>query len=200
MKHLALLVWRSRGNNPVLSVNIVCLYGTSLGCQQVCFRVKALSSQAAITLRNSYETQQAAFPLLDSSHVPANKRQEILFNRGNPSLIRLQMLSAHLRDGLQASWCHGKAWWTLLPDRFCRTGRRFLHCGASRRGKEQIIEKRSWQSMESQDSSHDWKFRFYDPPLREEEPIKRSDTSKCRLYQVWGRRQLPRLSKSNWSR
>ena len=83
--------------------NIVCLYGTSLGCQQVCFRVKALSSQAAITLRNSYETQQAAFPLLDSSHVPANKRQEILFNRGNPSLIRLQMLSAHLRDGLQAS-------------------------------------------------------------------------------------------------
>jgi hypothetical protein len=71
--------------------------------QQVCFRVKALSSQAAITLRNSYETQQAAFPLLDSSHVPANKRQEILFNRGNPSLIRLQMLSAHLRDGLQAS-------------------------------------------------------------------------------------------------
>ena len=57
----------------------------------------------AITLRNSYETQQAAFPLLDSSHVPANKRQEILFNRGNPSLIRLQMLSAHLRDGLQAS-------------------------------------------------------------------------------------------------
>lgn len=38
------------------------------------------------------------------------------------------------------------------------------------------------------------------PPLREEEPIKRSDTSKCRLYQVWGRRQLPRLSKSNWSR
>ena len=200
MKHLALLVWRSRGNNPVLSVNIVCLYGTSLECQQVCFRVKALSSQAAITLRNSYETQQAAFPLLDSSHVPANKRQEILFNRGNPSLIRLQMLSAHLRDGLQASWCHGKAWWTLLPDRFCRTGRRFLHCGASRRGKEQIIEKRSWQSMESQDSSHDWKFRFYENPLREEEPIKRSDTSKCRLYQVWGRRQLPRLSKSNWSR
>lgn len=60
-------------------------------------------STAAITLRNSYETQQAAFPLLDSSHVPANKRQEILFNRGNPSLIRLQMLSAHLRDGLQAS-------------------------------------------------------------------------------------------------
>ena len=90
-------------DDPVLSVNIVWLYGTSLGCQQVCFRVKALSSQAAITLRNSYETQQAAFPLLDSSHVPANKRQEILFNRGNPSLIRLQMLSAHLRDGLQAS-------------------------------------------------------------------------------------------------
>ena len=162
MKHLALLVWRSRGNNPVLSVNIVCLYGTSLGCQQVCFRVKALSSQAAITLRNSYETQQAAFPLLDSSHVPANKRQEILFNRGNPSLIRLQMLSAHLRDGLQASWCHGKAWWTLLPDRFCRTGRRFLHCGASRRGKEQTVEKRSWQSKESQDSGHGWKFRFYE--------------------------------------
>lgn len=86
---------------------IVCKYCVSVrnivGMQQVCFRVKALSSQAAITLRNSYETQQAAFPLLDSSHVPANKRQEILFNRGNPSLIRLQMLSAHLRDGLQAS-------------------------------------------------------------------------------------------------
>ena len=30
-------------------------------------------------------TQQAAFSLLESSHIPSNKHQESLFNGGNPS-------------------------------------------------------------------------------------------------------------------
>lgn len=29
--------------------------------------------------------------------------------------------------------------------------------------------------------------------------IKWLDTSKCRSYPIWGRRQLPKLSKNNWS-
>lgn len=46
---------------------------------------------------------------------------------------------------------------------------------------------------------------FFTVELQEEEKNKsllkkRSDTSICRSYPIWGRRQLPRLSKSDWTR
>lgn len=43
-----------------------------MGCQQTCFRMQALPSPTIITFGNSHGTQQTAFPLPDSSHVPAN--------------------------------------------------------------------------------------------------------------------------------
>lgn len=55
----------------------------------------------------SWITSKLAFPLLDSSHVPADEHEKVLFHGGTPPPVRTQALPTHLGDELQASGCHG---------------------------------------------------------------------------------------------